>query len=138
MLSPTSSSTILAAILIMMTSTSATPLEPTYPLRARAVQTVYKYMSATTAPLATVTPIAKVTCPDSIVTNKGDCPSACTAAAIPVMLGIATDSWSCVVPPAETLWTSVEATSTCAPGSAVTTYTLYGGQYQMGCKATTT
>ena len=128
--------TMLALILLSISTISATPLQPPYPLRPRAEQTVYKFMSATTLPTIQVTAAAKIACPDSIITAKGDCPSACTAAAIPCMLGIATDSWSCVVPPATTLWTSVEATSTCEAGSAVTTYTLYGGQRQMGCKAT--
>lgn len=121
--------TLILALLTFSTSAS--------PVQARAATTVYTYMSATPAYVVQATPLSGATC-NATITNIADCPSGCTAAPIAGALAVATDSWSCMSEPAETSWTSVKATSTCKAGSAVTTYTLYGGQTEPGCKATAT
>ncbi|KAF2165597.1 hypothetical protein M409DRAFT_55495 [Zasmidium cellare ATCC 36951] len=124
-------STALAATIYLL----ASPISAS-PVQARAAATVYEYMSATTASITPATASSNVPCSNATITDKADCPSGCTAAPIAGALGVATDSWSCISKPAETSWTSVKATSTCSPGSAVTTYSLYGGQTELGCKAT--
>ncbi|KAK4496032.1 hypothetical protein PRZ48_013301 [Zasmidium cellare] len=124
---------VVATISLLASAISASPVQP------RAAATVYEYMSATTASVAQTTAAASsVTCSGNVITDTADCPSGCTAAPIAGAVGVATDSWSCMSKPAETSWTSVKATSTCAQGSAVTTYSLYGGQTELGCKATAT
>lgn len=135
---------ILATLLAMCVITLASPYQQQQqPHRRdienhqpRAVQE-YVYMALTTiAPTATSTSYTNVTCPTSYVYADSDCPSGCVAAPCAGLIGIATSKFTCETSTPVVSWTSYEATSTCDVGSVVTTYTLWGGQTENGCKET--
>ena len=131
---------ILAACLALCTLSFASPYQRRDIEQAqnqpRAVQE-YVYMALT--PIApTPTSYTNVTCPTAYVYADSDCPSGCVAAPCAGLVGIATSKFTCETSTPVTSWTSYEATSTCDTGSAVTTYTLWGGQTEMGCKETGT
>jgi hypothetical protein len=95
-------------------------------------------MTATVDPSSAMTAAAvaaaAVSCPDDIFSTPDQCPSGCVAAREPALLGVAEDAWTCETSTPAVVWVSFEATSTCGVGSAVTTYTLWGGQEREGCK----
>lgn len=100
-------------------------------------QGIFTYTSWKTLPAKQPQPtLAANACPTDLVNDKTFCPAGCIAAPAAGALGIATDKWKCDVPAPTTSWTSVLATSTCAPGSSVHEYRLWGGQTRFGCKPT--
>lgn len=132
-MTPTGTSILLAFLTMTTFLGEASPLQP----QPRAAATVYVYMTATTVATPQPTPLAVVDCSEnSYVADEDDCPSGCVAAPVAGMFGIVTSEFSCETSTPVPSWTSYPATSTCEAGSAVTTYTLWGGQTQLGCKAT--
>lgn len=123
---------LLIPVILLCCSRLATSSPP----QARAAPTTYVYMAATTVPAPSRTVLPSMSCPDGIFGSKGDCPSGCVAAPCAGALGININSWTCDVSTPATSWTSYKTTSTCDPGSLVTTYTRWGGHTQLGCKAT--
>ena len=100
--------------------------------RETGILSVYTYQTAT--PTTTIMPSVTVSCPTGVQTATSDCPPGCVAGYLAGALGVDVSKFSCYSDPPETVWATFSNTSTCSVGSTVHTWTLWGGQTELGCK----